>query len=151
MINSYAYAHGKHLVSDYNNGNIYELDPDTFEDNGDTVILERVTQPVTADQLGGKGQRLLMSRLHIIMETGSTVLATGQGSDPQIMIAASYDGGKSFTNFDSVNVGRTGEGRIKVEWYNMASAYEICFKIRVSDPFYCAIHSAALDCRLEGW
>ena len=150
LTNSYVYAYNKHLVADYRNGNVYELDFDTFTDNSDVIIRERITHPITSDALGVKGIRIEMSRFQVIMETG-TGTATGQGQTPQIMFSASYDGGKSYSDEDWVEAGRTGEGRLKIEWYNMASFYECVIKIKVSDPVKWVIHSAAIDLQPAGY
>ena len=45
IANGYCYAFGKNLVTDYRNGNIYELDVNTFDDAGDPLIRERITSP----------------------------------------------------------------------------------------------------------
>jgi len=148
ILNSYVEAYGKKLIAD--NGNVLELDLDTYTDNGETIIRERVTAPLDGSAIGLEGGRVTMSRLQIIMETG-TGLITGQGSIPQMTFEASYDGGKSWTNADTVEIGRLGESRTKVEWYNMASFLEVCFRIRVSDPVFISIHSASIDISAGGW
>jgi hypothetical protein len=141
---SYAEAYGKKYIS--SGGNILELDIDTFTDNGETIIRERVTPPVVSPN----GNRIEMSSLTLLMETG-TGLITGQGVDPKVMIQASYDGGKSWGDEDWVDIGRLGAGRVKVEWYNMASAYEILIRVRVSDPVFVSFHSASIMLREAGW
>jgi len=141
---SYAEAYGKKYIA--SNGNILELDCDVFTDNGDTVIRERVSSPITS-QTGG---RIEMSSFTLVMETG-VGLITGQGVNPKIMFQASYDGGKSFSDEDWVDIGRMGAGRVKVEWYNMASAYEIMIKVRVSDPVFISFHSASIMIREAGF
>ena len=149
LINTYTYAFGKHLVTDYRNGNIYELDPNTYTDNSTTVIRQRVTPPITSEFLGVEGVRIMMSRFQLIMETG-TGIASGQGSNPVVMLEASYDGGKSYTNPRGVEIGRTGE-TVKVDFYNMCTAYQIIIRITISDPVKCVILSAAADIKLAGW
>jgi len=141
---SYAEAYGKKYIG--SGGNILELDIDTFTDNGETIIRERVTPPVVSPN----GNRIEMSSLTLLMETG-TGLITGQGVDPKVMIQASYDGGKSWGGEDWVDIGRLGAGRVKVEWYNMASAYEILIRVRVSDPVFVSFHSASIMLREAGW
>ncbi len=141
---SYASAYGKMFIG--NNGNVLELDLDTFTDNGDDIIRERVSAPI----ISPTGGRIGMSKFTLIMETG-VGLITGQGENPQIMFQASYDGGKSWTDEDWVSIGRLGEGRAKVEWHNMATAYEIDIRFRVSDPVFTSFHSASIDLRDAGW
>ena len=140
---SYAECYGKRFIA--SGGDVLQLDLDTYTDDSQTVIRERVTAPIVSPT----GERFVMSRFQVIMETG-VGLATGQGSNPKMMFQASYDGGKSWTNEDWVEIGRAGEGRVKVEWFNMASCYEAVIRIRVSDPVFISIHSAAVDIRGGG-
>ena len=91
-----------------------------------------------------------MSSFTLIMETGVGLIA-GQGVNPKIMFQASYDGGKSWSDEDWVEIGRMGEGRVKVVWDNMASAYEIMIRVRVSDPVFISFHGASINIREAGW
>ena len=141
---SYAEAYGKKLIA--SGGNVLELDADTFTDNGDVIIRERVSPPIVSPT----GGRVEMSSFTLIMETG-VGLITGQGVDPVAMFSASYDGGKSFGPESTVKIGRQGEGREKVTWYNMASAYEIIIKVRISDPVFISIHGASIELREAGF
>ena len=141
---SYAEAYGKRFIA--SGGNVLELDLDTFTDNGETIIRERVTPPIVSPN----GGRIEMSSFTLIMETG-VGLITGQGVDPEIMFQASYDGGKSWSDEDWIKIGRLGAGRVKVVWDNMASAYEIIIRVRVSDPVFISFHSASIALREAGW
>jgi len=141
---SYAEAYGKKFIAD--GGNVLELDADTFTDNSEVIIRERVSSPIT----GTTGERIEMSSFTLIMETG-VGLITGQGVNPVVMFSASYDGGKSFSQESTVEIGRQGEGRESVVWYNMASAYEIVIKARISDPVFVSIHSASIQLRQAGF
>ena len=141
---SYAEVYGKKLIG--SGGNVLELDADTYTDNGDAIINERVSPPIIS-QSGG---RIEMSSFTLVMETG-VGLITGQGEKPQAMFSASYDGGKSFGPESTVEIGRMGESREKVTWYNMASAYEIMIKVRISDPVFVSIHGASIMLREGGF
>lgn len=141
---SYAEVYGKNYIA--SGGDILELDCSVFTDNGQTIIRERVSSPITS-QTGG---RIEMSSFNLIMETG-VGLITGQGVNPKIMFQASYDGGKSWGDEDWVDIGRMGAGRVKVEWYNMASAYEIMIRVRVSDPIFISFHGASIMLREAGF
>jgi hypothetical protein len=141
---AYAEAYGKKLIA--SGGSVLELDPDTYTNDGDVIINERVSAPIVSPS----GGRIEMSSFTLIMETG-VGLITGQGEKPQVMFSASYDGGKSFGPESTVEIGRMGESREKVTWYNMASAYEIMIKIRVSDPVFISIHGASIMLRDGGF
>lgn len=150
VANGYAYCFGKHLVSDYASGNIYELDINTFTDKGLSTVRERVLPPLTGEPLGLSGGRLICSRLELLLERGIG-LPTGQGSNPVLMISVSEDGGKTFGAEEFIEVGELGQYAKKVEWYGFASGYEIVFKVRVSDPVPISITGAAADIQSGGY
>jgi hypothetical protein len=141
---SYAECYGKKLIA--NGGDILELDADTYTHAGDVMIKERVSAPIISQT----GKRIEMSSFTLVMETG-VGLVTGQGEDPVVMLSASFDGGKSFTNESTVKIGRLGESRAKVEYFNMGSGYEILIKARISDPVFVSIHSASIKIREAGY
>lgn len=150
LTNGYVFAFGKHLVTDYQNGNMYELDINTYTDNSSALIRERVIRPITSIDIGVPGQRLMISRFECIVETG-VGLATGQGSAPVFMMSHSNDGGRTWSNETHVSPGVLGDYTAKCEYYFFATGYEILIKIRVSDPIKCSIHAAAADLELAGY
>jgi hypothetical protein len=144
LINSCQRVYNKHLVADRRNGNIYELDFDTFTDNGDTIIRQRDTSRLTGSQLGAAGKELFMERLEIIVETG-VGLITGQGSDPQIMMQYSDDGGRSWSAERWQSLGVLGEYKTMVEWFDLGAFYNRMFRFKVSDPVKVVLISANAD------
>lgn len=141
---SYAFAFRKHLVGDSTSGNIYEMDPDTYTDNGETIIRVRDTGPLHGGLVGSPGKTLELNRFELIMETGVGLLS-GQGQDPQIMLSISTDGGRTFGTEMWGTVGKSGEFLHKVEWFALGSFESAIIRIKVSDPVYISIHSAAAD------
>lgn len=142
-------AYGKNFVADVNNGNVYELDLNTFMNNGEPLQRIRVTQSANGDLLNAKGKRVQMSCLKLIMETGVGVIA-GQGDNPRIMIEYSDDGGRSWSSGSWPRVGRLGEFTLQVEWFNLESYYDRIFRISTTDPVNYTIFSATIDLRLAG-
>ena len=137
-------CYGKRLLEF--GGAVRELDIDTYTSNGEQMVRSRVASPI----VDPNGARLMMSRFQLIMEVGVGTIS-GDGVDPVVVFEASYDGGKSWTNEDWVSIGRMNEGRIKVEWFNMASAYEIMVRFKVVAPVFVSFHSAAIDIKAGGW
>lgn len=148
LMNGYSFTYGKHLICDYQTGDVYEWDFDTYTSNGSTIIRQRDSAPINGLQLGLPGGRLLMSRAELMMETG---VGNTDEPDPEVMFSASFDGGRSFTNEDWIKLGREGECIRRVEWYNMDSFYDAVIRLRVSDPNFVGIHSAAIDLKGAGW
>lgn len=144
LINSYARVYDKHLVADRRNGNVYELDFDTFTDNGDTIFRQRDTRKITGKEFGVPGKVLYMQRLEVVVETG-TGLITGQGSDPQIMMQYSDDGGRTWSKERWKSFGTLGDFTKVIEWFDLGSFRERQFRFRVSDPVKIVLISANAD------
>jgi len=142
-------VYNKVLIGDRSDGQLYELDFDTYDQAGEAWTRRRVISSINGDALGQKGKRVQMSRLELIMEMG-VGLITGQGEDPLIMIEASYDGGKSWSTGTWMRIGRLGETNIRAEWFSMRSFYDMIVRITTSDPVAYNIYSGAIDLRLAG-
>lgn len=145
MMNDYAYCYGKHLVSDYRSGNVYELNEDTLTDNGETRLVERALGPINAEALGQTGAEITMNRFEYIMETG-----VGIGDTPaQAHLDLSLDGGASWTNERWVSLGEEGQ-KATVRHDAVKTAKDIIPRIRITDPVKVSIHSSAIHARLTG-
>lgn len=148
-INSHAFINGKHHFADDTNGNLYELDLNTYTNNGASIHRTRVMSSIHGGLLNAPGKSVQMSRFELIMETG-VGLITGQGEDPIIMIESSIDGGKSFQSADFVNIGRLGDTSIRVEWWSLITFTDLIIRMTTSDPVHYTIFSGAIDLRLAG-
>lgn len=144
LANSYVSAYGKHLVFDYLSGNVYELDQETYTDNGQTRLRTRVLPPLTGAQIQIPGRRVVVGRLQLDMEVG-VGLVTGQGSNPQLMCEWSNDGGRTWGNQSFVEFGEAGAYTKKVEFFQFASGYSLVARISCSDPVYLSIFSGFAD------
>lgn len=146
IASSHAFAFRKNLVGDSTSGNIYELDPDTYDENGAAIVRTRDSAPLHGGLFGAPGKTLTMNRFELIMETG-VGLVSGQGSDPVIMLSFSDDGGKTFSaeSWGECDVGTLGDFIFKVQWFVLGSFESRIIRIQTSDPVYYSIHSAAAD------
>lgn len=142
--NSYAYAHGKHLIGDYRNGNLYELSDSAYDENGAVIRRVRDTGPLHGGLMRAPGKTIEMSRFELIMETG-VGLVSGQGSDPVVMLSFSDDGGRTFCTETWGTVGQLGAYLWKVEWFALGSFMSRIIRIATTDPVKVSIHSAAAD------
>jgi len=137
------------FIGDRTNGKLNKLDFNTYDQAGETWRRRRVLGSINGDKLQMKGHRVQMSRMEFIIETG-VGLITGQGSDPKIMLEASYDGGRSWDTGTWLDIGRLGEFDIRAEWWSMESFYDLVVRLTTSDPIALNIYSAAIDLRLAG-
>lgn len=142
--NSYVNIFGKHLVGDYQSGNIYELDAETYTDAGETIIRTRDSAPIHGGLFQQDGRAFELNRLEIFLETG-VGLVSGQGSDPYLIISVSRDGGKTFGTERFVRVGKLGE-QIKVTTGSFGRFNSSCIvRLRVSEPIFWSIYYAKAE------
>lgn len=123
----------KNLVADYRNGNIYELDKDTYTDNGDTRLRIRVLPSITGALIGAPGRRITVSGLRLTCQVGIG-LETGQGSDPVLMCKSSNDGGHTWGPERHISIGELGDYVRTINFDDFANGYNIRHMISFSDP-----------------
>ena len=119
---------GLTIVGDWENGNVYSLDLDTYTDNGQPIERIRVCPHIAQD-----GKYQFHQSLELYMQTGIG-LPSGQGSDPQAMLSWSNDGGYSYGNELWASIGKIGERRSRVKWRRLGKARDRVYKVVVSDP-----------------
>lgn len=142
--NSYAFAYGKHLVGDYQNSNIYELDVDTYTENSLPMTRTRDTGPLHAGLVKAPGREIELNRFELILERGVGTLS-GEGLDPDIMLSLSIDGGKTFGTEYWTKIGKSADFLQKVEWQGLGRFAEGIIRIHTSDPVPYTIIGANAD------
>lgn len=124
----HGYRNGRHLVGDYANGRVYEFDYTKFTENGDTI--ERIRRfPI----LHKDRRPLFMARLEVEFEPGVGT-ASGSGSDPQAQLRLSRDGGKTWGNWMTTDIGLQGEYRRRAVWTKLGWAHQFIAEVKVTDP-----------------
>lgn len=136
----YAHAYGRHFVGDVSSSVIGELDLDTFAEYGDEITFEVTSPPQYADR-----KRVFFSRLELFFEAG-VGLSTGQGSDPQVWLDWSEDGGRTWSAVEPArSLGGIGEYQTRVVWHRLGSGRARVFRVRGSDPVKRSLVSAHLE------
>lgn len=145
-INGYLEAYGKKFITDYSNGNIYELDWDTFTDNGDIIVRERICAPLTAKKLGLSGKRVFVQGIDIHIEAAAPI--TGQGSSPTVMLFWSVDDGITWTEAN-VKAAVLGDYVANIRYESGMGYFDphqnFLIKIRMTDPLPWKITGAEID------
>jgi hypothetical protein len=118
----------KPRVTDYENGNIYTISSDTYSDNGTSIPRQ-----LTSRRIFAAGKYITIHEIELFFEMG-VGLITGQGSNPQAMLQASKDGGKTWGNERWVSIGQIGQYRARARWLMWGSARDWVFRLRVTDP-----------------
>jgi len=138
-VNAYTFFNDKNYVGDYDTGDIYELDLDTFTENGTAIRRTRSTAYIHTE-----ANPVYMNWLQIIIESGKG-LTTGQGSDPQAMLQYSDDGGHIWSNEKWQSMGKIGEYLSRVRWTQLGRFYQRVFRIVITDPVKVALIEADVD------
>jgi len=122
-------AYGKELIGDAYSGRIGYITGDVFTEFGNTTRMVMTSAPIHSDQ-----KRVFISKLEADMETG-VGLTTGQGSDPQVMLEWSKDGGRTFAQFQPwQTLGKIGAYLTRLRWLRLGQARQWVFRITMSDP-----------------
>ena len=131
----------KTIIADYSNGSIYNLDSDTYTDNGTAIAREIIGRHFFRDN-----QRVIVDELFVDFQPG-VGLTSGQGNDPQAMLAVSRDGGITYGNESWTTIGKIGKYLNRVVWRRLGLARDWVFKIRITDPVKIAIAYVAIRAR----
>lgn len=100
----YAKFEDKHIVGDAFGGTLYELDPDTYDENGADLIVT-VQFPIHAYP-----RPIRLDRLFFDMIPGQGLNSADPDlADPQLMLRLSRNGGRSYGNEMTRSIGAIGE------------------------------------------
>jgi len=141
IMHVHAQAFGLELVGDATSSRIGYLSASNYTEFTGTQRMEWTYQPVYAE-----GRRAFHDRLEIICEVG-VGLTTGQGSDPQVMLDYSDDGGVTWQSMPNRSLGAIGQYRQKVTWDRLGSAQQRVYRAAVSDPVRVNITDTQLTVR----
>ena len=136
--NCCAVFQGKVLVGDYENGQIYQLDPDNYTDNGQKIRRLRRCPHLVTDL-----QRQYFDELQIQFQPG-VGLQSGTGQNPQAMLRWSNDGGSVWSNENWVSIGQIGRYTNRAIWRRLGMSRDRIFEVVVTDPVKAVIVSANL-------
>lgn len=140
---AYAYFNGKNIIGDYRNGNLYAINLNTQTDNGVPKKWVRTWRALPKPNY----MPMTFSSLQIDMETGIQV---PPGTNPQVVLRWSDDGGHNWSNEYFAAAGKTGDTAIRVMFRRLGSTrldsgLDRIFELSSSDPFMTAIINADLQ------
>lgn len=137
--NCMAYAYGKIVVGDWENGKLYSLDLDTYTDAGQPILRKRGFM-----HLVGDGNRVQYKRFIANLSGG---LAPGLLTEdsPQASLRMSDNRGASFGNPVTKPVGSTGQYETVLTWWQLGQARDRVFEIFWDFPYETALTGAWID------
>lgn len=130
------------IVGDYKNGNIYAYDTKTYSDNNLPLKWLRSWRAVPTGQNTLKWLR--HQQLQLDTETGVGI-QSGQGSDPQVMLRWSDDGGHSWGNEHWTSMGAVGKYRKRAVWYRLGISRDRVYEVSGTDPVKVVILGAEIQ------
>jgi hypothetical protein len=135
---------GNIIVGDFENGNLYRFDLDVYADNGGVQKWLRSWRALPPGENNFK--RTAHHTLQLNAETG-VGLNTGQGSDPQVMLRWSDDGGHTWSNEHWASMGQIGEYGYRTFWRRLGMTLKLrdrVYEVSGTDPVKIAITGAEL-------
>lgn len=134
--NCHASFQGLNLVGDWENGNIYQLDPLNYTDNGNEIRRLRRAPHIISDY-----QRQYFAEMQIHFQPG---VGLPDGSTPQAMLRWSDDGGSTWSNEHWCSIGVQGAYKNRAIWRRLGQSRDRIFEVVVTDPINAVITAANL-------
>ena len=133
---------GRTFVGDYRRGVIFELDLNTYTDDG--LPIERV---ITCPQIDAGGRRMSHAEIELQILTGTGDLDNARYA----YLEWSDDDGRTWCDPQMAPFGRLGEYGLaySARWLRLGSFESRIYRFRVFDPCFVAIRGAR--CRTEVW
>ena len=135
---------GDIIIGDYETGDIYTFDLTVYADNGDAQKWLRSWRALPTGQNNLK--RTAHHSLQLNCEVG-TGLNSGQGSDPQIMLRWSDDGGHTWSNEHWTSMGAMGNYGQRAIWRRLGMTLKLrdrVYEVSGTDPVKLDIIGAQL-------
>jgi hypothetical protein len=137
--NCSAFAYGKNICGDWENGNLYEMDLETYTDNGAPITYIRSFPHMVED-----GNRVTYQRFIADMEVG-TFAGTETGEPPMISLRWSDDRGATYGDAVEMPLGSAGQYDTSIQWWQLGMARDRVFELSWSIPTKTALNGAWLE------
>ena len=136
---------GEIIVGDYENGKLYAFDLEKYSD--DTSIQKWLRSwralPTGQNNLKRSAQHMMQ----LDCESGVGLDGIGQGTDPQVMLRWSDDGGHTWSNEHWRSIGKIGQTGRRVIWRRLGMTMKLrdrVYELSGTDPVKIAIMGAEL-------
>ena len=132
-------AYGTTIVGDARSGKLGKLKSDCYTEFDEILRMEFTFPSIYAED-----RRAFHHRLQIDVQSGKG-LTTGQGSDPQLMLSISDDGGLTFDAVPNRSTGAIGQYRYRSTWNRLGVSSDRVYRAAVSDPVPVTVWNATLE------
>jgi len=134
------------IVGDWQNGQLYMLDPNNYTDNGQPIRRVRRAPHLVTDF-----QRQYFHELQIQFQPGVGTTGISMPVDtkttttyPQAMLRWSNDGGSTWSREYWVTIGQEGKYSNRAIWRRLGWSRDRVFEVSVTDPVFAVIISSNL-------
>lgn len=136
-------AYGKTLVGDAFSNAVGYLSDTTYTELGNVMQGLAVSPPIHQDR-----KRMFHAAFELDIESGVGI-ASGQGSDPQIMLEWSDDKGHTYTDQQIwSSMGAAGAYNTRLRWTRLGQSRDRRYRVTISDPVPRTIMAAHADLML---
>lgn len=119
------FAFDKILMGDFETGKIYELNKDTYTDDGNQIVRIRIFMHL----VGSEYERRIYNSLDADMEV-ATVTDEDNIGNPKISLSWSDDKGRTFGFPVEQSMGKEGETLTTISWNRLGMARDRVFKLQ---------------------
>jgi hypothetical protein len=131
---NYCYAFGRHLVGDWNSGNIYDMSFDHLDDNGAPIRRLRRSPTMTNENQWIPGRDLTLNFATGLGPQPPFLDGNNAPRPPQVMIRWSNDQGKTWTPERILGCGMAGEYGTRVVVRRIGRWRNRVWEMVVTDP-----------------
>lgn len=137
--NCAAFAYGQNVCGDWQNGNLYAFDLDTYTDDGAPILYLR-----TLPHMVNNGSRVSYQRFIADMEVGN-LAGTTTDEPPMVSLRWSDDRGSTWGNPVMMPLGSAGQYDTSVQWWQLGVARDRVFEISWSVNVKTSLNGAWLE------
>jgi len=132
-------AYGKLLCGDFKEGKVFEIDSDTYDEEG-----EEIRREVDFSMPGYDIEGMNFSRLEVLMDTGEGGNISNTDSDPLITLSGSIDGGATYLEIETKSSGLAGRRETRVVFHQLGN-FALDASFRLSFAAKCPFRITAVD------
>lgn len=137
--NCFAFWKGKHIVGDFEDGRLYELSLDVYNDAGNQIQRIR-----TFPHLVDEGNSMIYRSFQADMEAGNPS-SLEPSAPPEILLRYSDSKGKSWGNHLSTSLGFRGDYERIARWNRLGQARDRVFELSWSADMKTALNGAFVE------
>lgn len=147
LAEDHSFINGKHYVIDYSTSKLYHFSNEYITDDGVTIRRERIPR-IFSDP---NNRYITINSITFDMKQGVGTPSCGTSYDPVLRLRVSRDGGISYGDELTAEIGKAGRGEYLTTFYRLGRARSFVFKITMDNqvPFVLLNASINIDIQQE--